>query len=166
MKTDRELWKVIGLVGLVMLLVVQIVTVMGRDHDVRAVARIPLHLRVVRLERAPGWGQRDQAAYVVSLLNLPRCAGNRPLSKVLRETEGARSFGIMESTFRPNLYYVVVRQETGAVIGVYAYRFGWKMPRGVRGGRCVREAPAASTAVFLRVPLIEVGRYHTTFPES
>lgn len=112
------------------------------------------------------WQQHDRAVYAVTTLNAPLCDNGQQLSTVLWTRDGARVFDVLGSKQNPNLYYVVAHKADRTTLGVYAYEFGWKLPKGVRSSECVNPAPADVVAGFQRGQLVRVGRFKTTFPQS
>ena len=113
------------------------------------------------------WQQHDRAVYVVSTLNGPLCPSGQQLSTVLWQKDGAHIFDVLNSKTNKNLYYIQVRRTTKAIIGVYAYQFGWKMPDAVRNGKCVADAVDPSVIDPYRYHQFKwVARFTTTFPQS
>ena len=105
--------------------------------------------------------------YVVSTLNGPLCPGGVQLSAVLSQRDGARLFDVLKSKTDKNLYYVQVRRITKALLGVYAYEFGWKMPASVKNGKCVLTTVNPSVLVPYRLhEFTFVAQFKTTFPQS
>lgn len=87
--------------------------------------------------RGLSWRERDRAVYVVSTLNAPLCGDNQQLSSVLKNDYGARLYYVARSTAMRDVYYVLVRQADQSPVGVFVYKFGWKLPQGVQDPRCV-----------------------------
>lgn len=120
-----------------------------------------------RSQQKISWRQHDRAVYVVSTLNLPICSNGRLLSTVLRKREKASLFTVLKSRIYHNLYYVRVRNSAHTLLGVYAYRFGWKMPLGLMSGRCVRPVHRTTIRVGYRLRTwMAVGWFHSTYPQS
>jgi hypothetical protein len=110
------------------------------------------------------WAQRDRAVYVVSTLNAPLCADGHQLSTELWRNDDARLFDVLQSRNNSNLYFIEVRKANAVLLAVYAYEFGWRMPRGVQRSECVRLAPPDVIAAYRSGRLVHVARFHTTFP--
>lgn len=110
------------------------------------------------------WQERDRAIYVVTKLNLPLCSDGRQLKTVLSRL-GARFYDVLSSTANRDLYFIEVRTAINRLLGVYAYRFGALLPRGVQGSRCVRPASATVIKLYRSDALTPVIRFNTTTPE-
>lgn len=108
----------------------------------------------------PAWERYDNAVYVVSTLNLPLCRNGQELSTILRVHDGARIFDVLESTIRPDLYFVRVRTSRERTLAVYAYQIGWTVPLGLRGEQCVRRARAEIVALYRRPAVRFLARFH------
>ncbi len=105
--------------------------------------------------------------YVVSTLNGPLCPSGKQLSTVLWQSDKARIFDVLKSTTDKNLYYIQVRRPTRAIIGVYAYTFGWKMPAAVSRGRCVADIVTPSVVNPYKFHQFKfIARFRTTFPQT
>ena len=125
------------------------------------------HTQVRHVSPATSWQEHDRAVYVVSTLNGPLCPGGAQLSTVLWQKDGARIFDVLKSKTDKNLYYVQVRRSTKALLGVYAYQFGWKMPAAVKNGKCVLYAVSPSVLDPYRLREFRfVAQFKTTFPQS
>lgn len=109
------------------------------------------------------WKAYDTAVFVASTLNLPRCSGGAPLSAVLAQ-HGARSFVVMHSSHDQSLYFIQVRAGDRGLLGVYAYRLGWKDPQSVQGGQCARAAPPQISAGYRDATMLLAGRFTSPAP--
>ncbi len=114
---------------------------------------------------ASSWQGHDRAVYVVSTLNGPLCPSGEQLSTVLWQRDKARVFSVLKSRTDNGLYYIRVRKADKTILGVYAYRFGWKAPVGVKNSKCV----AVSTDPAVVGPYNAnqtkwVANFHTTYP--
>lgn len=111
------------------------------------------------------WHERDRAVYAVSTLNAPLCTNGKQLSAVL-VGDGARFFDVGKSMSDHRLYYIVVRTSNESLMGVYAYRFGWKLPQGVASSECVTNASDNIAAGFKNHTWKWEVQFTSTFPQS
>ncbi|HZT97852.1 MAG TPA: hypothetical protein VFB34_13545 [Chloroflexota bacterium] len=114
--------------------------------------------------QARSWNEHDRAVYVVSTLNAPVCPSGEQLSTVLWQRDKARIFAVLKSKTDAGLYYIAVRRADHHLVGVYAYRFGWKLPQGVKKSRCVALASSPIVTGFKNHDFRWVESFHTTYP--
>lgn len=134
------------------------------DSHARPVGDRTTHHRASQRHRI-SWKERDRTVYAVSTLNAPLCPNGQQLATVLRNQDGARLFDVLKSMADSNLYYIQVRDATKRVLGVYAYRFGWKLPQGVRKSKCVSGATTAVDSSYRLHQWRWEARFRTTFPQ-
>lgn len=109
-------------------------------HSTRAQHTGPAHQQRHTHHHGISWHEHDRTVYVVSTLNAPLCDNGQQLSSVLWKTYDARIFDVSRSVTIRRLYFIQVRTAAHELIGVYAYKFGWKLPTGVENGKCVTTA--------------------------
>lgn len=158
-----KLWRLMGPCLLTTSLVIGIASLgvpTARAHAV-------LQARNHHIRAKISWQEHDRAVYVVSTLNAPLCGSGQQLSTVLWNHEDARLFSVLRSTAFQGLYYIQVRTDTRKLVGVYAYRFGWKLPKGVLHGRCVGPSPnGAFVSGYHARNWKFITLFHTTFPQG
>ncbi|MGH2447282.1 MAG: hypothetical protein ACRDFS_01560 [Chloroflexota bacterium] len=108
------------------------------------------------------WQRRDLTTYAVSTLNVPRC-GRSSLSQTLRQA-GASRYVVLRSRAHHRLYFIRVRHGQ-EVMGVYAYKFGWSLPRGIWRARCVRPASPATRHAYWHGRVMRA-IYGSTYPRE
>jgi hypothetical protein len=128
-------------------------------HGDRSGSRIHHHRKI-------SWREHDRVVYAVSTLNAPLCPDGRQLSAVLWNDDAARLFYVDKSAVDKQLYYIQVRSAVRAVLSVYAYRFGWKLPEGVQNYKCVAGASAAVVNGYKAHQWRREAQFSTTLPQG
>ena len=119
-----------------------------------------------RVHHGISWHERDRAVYAVSTLNAPLCGNGQQLSTVLWNAEGSRIFDVSRATTIRNTYFIQVRTVNLSLLGVYAYKFGSKLPTGVTSAKCVAPASSGVVAAYAaHLWRFEV-RFTSTYPQS
>jgi hypothetical protein len=112
------------------------------------------------------WHERDRAVYAVSTLNAPLCGNGQQLSTVLWNAEGSRIFDVSRATTIRNTYFIQVRTVNLSLVGVYAYKFGSKLPTGVTSAKCVAPASSGVVAAYASHQWRFEVRFTSTYPQS
>lgn len=137
----------------------------GKKHHDQAHHAVKVHHHRGAHHHGLSWHEHDRVVYAVSTLNAPLCSNGKQLSAVL-SGNGAHFFDVDRSLLDQRLYYVVVRTATESLVGVYAYRFGWKLPDGVLNSRCVAAANSGLAAGFKSRDWKWEAQFTSTFPQS
>jgi hypothetical protein len=116
--------------------------------------------------RGISWKEHDRLVYAVSTLNAPLCSDGRQLSAVLWNDDGARIFDVGKSTANHQLYFIQVRAANKALLSVFAYQFGWKLPQGAQNYQCVTAAGPDVVAGYRSHAWKFEMQFNSTFPQS
>jgi hypothetical protein len=110
----------------------------------------------------PYWERQDQAAYVVSTLNLLRSRTGRSIVASWQRSRYSHRFSVYADTRARNLYFIEVDRMHNDARGVLVYRLGWQRPRAITPwpkAYRVRAAPRSLMNAFRRDPKALIGSF-------